>query len=162
MTTAGSAPIAYWASNSAKQAATSPAITASNKSKIRLRSARPKRRRTVSPSSFSVASPACAKARSSKDRASRAEPSAARAIKPLASSPKATCSAAQTLSMSCAVSSSDRRRRSNRWHRDKTVTGTRRISVVAKINLTWGGGSSRVFNRPLKAAVESIWTSSII
>ena len=43
------------------------------------------------------------------------------------------------------------RRRSKRWQRDSTVTGTLRISVVAKMNFTCGGGSSSVFNRPLKA-----------
>jgi len=35
-----------------------------------------------------------------------------------------------------------------------------RISVVAKMNLAWGGGSSSVFSRALKACVDSIWTSS--
>jgi hypothetical protein len=43
------------------------------------------------------------------------------------------------------------RRRSKRWQRDRTVTGTLRISVVAKMNFTCGGGSSSVFSRPLKA-----------
>ena len=44
------------------------------------------------------------------------------------------------------------RRRSKRWQRDRMVTGTLRISVVAKMNLTCGGGSSSVFSRALKAA----------
>ena len=34
-------------------------------------------------------------------------------------------------------------------------------SVVAKKNLTCGGGSSRVFKRALKAPVESMCTSSM-
>ena len=36
------------------------------------------------------------------------------------------------------------------------------ISVVAKINFTFSGGSSSVFNNALKAAFDNIWTSSII
>jgi hypothetical protein len=39
------------------------------------------------------------------------------------------------------------------------VTGTR-ISVVAKMNLACGGGSSSVFRKAPKAAVESMCTSS--
>jgi hypothetical protein len=42
-------------------------------------------------------------------------------------------------------------RRSKRWQRDSTVTGTLRISVVAKMNFTCGGGSSSVFSSALKA-----------
>ena len=48
------------------------------------------------------------------------------------------------------------RRKSNRWHRESTVIGTLRISVVAKMNFTCSGGSSSVFNSPLKACVESM------
>ena len=39
---------------------------------------------------------------------------------------------------------------------DNTVIGTLRISVVAKMKTTLSGGSSRVFNRALKAPVDSI------
>ena len=53
------------------------------------------------------------------------------------------------------------RRRSKRWQRDRTVTGTLRISVVAKMNFTCSGGSSSVFNRALKAFLDSMWTSSM-
>ena len=59
-------------------------------------------------------------------------------------------------------SSGSMRRRSNRWQRDRTVTGTLRISVVAKMNFTWAGGSSSVFNKALKAEVESMCTSSMM
>jgi len=52
------------------------------------------------------------------------------------------------------------RRRSKRWQRDSTVTGTRRISVVANTNFTCGGGSSNVFSSALKAWFDSMWTSS--
>jgi hypothetical protein len=42
------------------------------------------------------------------------------------------------------------------------VIGTRWISVVAKTNLTSGGGSSSVFNKALKAFFDSMWTSSMM
>ena len=35
-------------------------------------------------------------------------------------------------------------------------------SVVAKIKMTWAGGSSRVFSRALKAEGESMGTSSMM
>jgi formiminotetrahydrofolate cyclodeaminase len=35
-------------------------------------------------------------------------------------------------------------------------------SVVAKTNFTCGGGSSSVFSSALKAAAESMWTSSMM
>ena len=54
------------------------------------------------------------------------------------------------------------RRRSKRWQRDSTVTGTLRTSVVAKMNFTCSGGSSSVFSRPLKAAFDSMCTSSMM
>ena len=61
----------------------------------------------------------------------------------------------------CAASSAcDTRRRSWRWQRDSTVTGTRRSSVVAKMKVTSGGGSSSVFSSALKALRESMCTSS--
>ena len=53
------------------------------------------------------------------------------------------------------------RRRSKRWQRDSTVTGTLRSSVVANTNFTCGGGSSSVFSSALKALRDSMWTSSI-
>ena len=46
------------------------------------------------------------------------------------------------------------------WHRDLMVAGTLWSSVVARMNIRWAGGSSRIFSRALKAAVESMWTSS--
>ena len=41
-------------------------------------------------------------------------------------------------------------------HLDKTVIGIFLTSVVAKINLSFSGGSSSVFNKPLNACLESI------
>ena len=49
----------------------------------------------------------------------------------------------------------DPRRSSNRWQRDSTVTGTLRSSVVAKMKVTWGGGSSSVFSSALNALLAS-------
>ena len=51
---------------------------------------------------------------------------------------------------------------SNLWHLERIVTGIFLTSVVAKINFKLGGGSSKVFNNPLKACFDNIWTSSII
>ncbi len=42
------------------------------------------------------------------------------------------------------------------------MTGTLRTSVVAKMKIACGGGSSRVFRRPLKAFSESMCTSSMM
>ncbi len=64
--------------------------------------------------------------------------------------------------LKCAISTgTSTRRRSKRWQRDSTVSGTLRTSVVAKMNFTWPGGSSSVFNSALKAPLESMCTSSI-
>ena len=59
------------------------------------------------------------------------------------------------------ITSGSIRRRSNRWQRESTVTGTCRISVVAKMNFTWAGGSSSVFKSALNALVDNMCTSSI-
>ena len=55
-----------------------------------------------------------------------------------------------------------RRFKSKRWQRDRMVTGTFRISVVAKMNFTCGGGSSSVLSSALKALFDSMWTSSMM
>ena len=60
------------------------------------------------------------------------------------------------------VCSGSIRRRSKRWHRLSTVTGTLRISVVAKMNFTCSGGSSSVLSNALKAEVLSMCTSSMM
>ena len=79
---------------------------------------------------------------------------------PSASSSASTFSAAQTLARCACSTGASTRRRSNRWQRDRIVTGTLRISVVANTNLAWGGGSSSVFRKALNAFSESMWTSS--
>ena len=48
-----------------------------------------------------------------------------------------------------------------RWQREMMVGRILFGSVVAKMNFTCGGGSSKVFRRALNAAVVSMWTSSI-
>ena len=47
-----------------------------------------------------------------------------------------------------------------RWQRERMVAGTLCSSVVARMNIRWAGGSSKIFNRALKAAEESMCTSS--
>ena len=49
-----------------------------------------------------------------------------------------------------------------RWQRERMVAGTFCSSVVARMNIRCSGGSSKIFNRALKAAVESICTSSMM
>ena len=46
--------------------------------------------------------------------------------------------------------------------RDKIVGGSFIGSVVAKINLTYSGGSSSVFKSALNASLVSMWTSSMM
>ena len=48
------------------------------------------------------------------------------------------------------------------WQRDRIVAGTFCSSVVARINIRCAGGSSKIFSRALKAAMESICTSSMM
>ena len=52
--------------------------------------------------------------------------------------------------------------KSNLWQRETTVIGIFFISVVAKINFKYSGGSSKVFNNALNACLLSMCTSSII
>ena len=73
--------------------------------------------------------------------------------------PICSCSAIQT--RCCSRACRGMRRKSKRWQRLKMVGRTRWGSVVASTNTTRGGGSSRVLSRALKAAVESMWHSSI-
>ena len=88
--------------------------------------------------------------------ASRTEPSAARVISASASSAISAFSAVAMDFRWAIITSGSIRRRSKRWQRLRTVTGTLRISVVAKMNFTWAGGSSSVFSSALKALVESM------
>ncbi len=110
----------------------------------------------------STSAPAWAIAWSSSDSPSRAEPSAARAISRMAAGATATPSSAATRSKWRISVSESMRRRSKRWQRDSTVTGSLRISVVANTNFTCSGGSSSVFSNALNALRDSMWTSSMM
>ena len=61
-----------------------------------------------------------------------------------------------------AMTSLPMRLKSKRWQRESIVAGIFWSSVVAKMNMTCGGGSSRVFKSALNALGESMCTSSII
>src|SRR5437868_981306 len=54
------------------------------------------------------------------------------------------------------------RLKSNIWQRDKMVGRILCFSVVAKMKIAWGGGSSSVFRKALKAEELSMCTSSMI
>ena len=158
-TAIGSAPSEYWLPSSSSAPAASPRRIISNRSSTRPRSASPSIARTctavVSPAPWLIAW-------SSRDVASRADPSAARVISASASSAISAPSAVAILRISAIITSGSIRRKSKRWQRDSTVTGTLRISVVAKMNLTCSGGSSSVFSSALNAPVDSMCTSSMI
>ena len=61
-----------------------------------------------------------------------------------------------------AISSARRRLNANLWQRERIVAGTFCSSVVARMNSRWAGGYSMILSRALNAAVESMWTSSMI
>ena len=103
-----------------------------------------------------------ASAWSSSDSPSRTEPWAARAISAMPSSSFASPPSLATMLPKCCISTgTSTRRRSKRWQRDSTVTGTLRTSVVAKMNFTCRGGSSSVLRSALNAPLESMCTSSM-
>ena len=52
--------------------------------------------------------------------------------------------------------------KSYRWHLLRMVTGILWASVVARIKMTYSGGSSSVFKSALKAPIDSICTSSMM
>ncbi|OQC28507.1 MAG: hypothetical protein BWX71_00791 [Deltaproteobacteria bacterium ADurb.Bin072] len=115
---------------------------------------------TVSTSMGSV--PAADAMCSSMPWASRMLPSACSAMVTRASSLMVMCSWAATDCRRATMSSTLMRRKSYRWQRESTVTGTLASSVVARMKTTWGGGSSSVFSRALNALLESMWTSSMM
>ena len=61
-----------------------------------------------------------------------------------------------------AIRAAGMRRKSNRWQRDRIVSSTFSGFVVANMNFTCSGGSSSVLSSALNAAVESMWTSSMM
>ena len=94
--------------------------------------------------------------------ASRSHPRATRAMSSRASFSAMIFSSVQTNSRRVMMSSFVIFLKSNLSVRDRIVSGTFSISVVARMNFTCGGGSSSVFRRALNAQVESICTSSMI
>ncbi len=169
----------------ARASAASPCITASSRSNTTVRSASPSMSATTAaeitpgapaagdapgpgvasrpcpsaPASSASSAPR-AIAWSSSDSPSRTEPSAARATASSASGATATPSAFAMRAKCAASSATPTRRRSKRWQRLSTVTGTLRNSVVAKTKVTCGGGSSSVLSSALNALRDSMWTSS--
>ena len=73
-----------------------------------------------------------------------------------------TPSAAQIVESRVTTTPSGMRLKSKRCTRERMVSGIFWDSVVAKMNTTWAGGSSRVFNKALKAPIESMCTSSMM
>ena len=108
-----------------------------------------------------IVSPQKATSWSSIDCASRMPPSAPLAMDQAAVSSRVTFSAWAICCNCRAMVSAGIGRRSKRWHREMMVGRILLGSVVAKMNFTCAGGSSRVFRRALKAAVESMCTSSM-
>ncbi len=99
---------------------------------------------------------------SNSDSASRTLPEAARAIWASAPSPMVMPSRPAIVRRWACSSFVGIIRKSYCWQRERMVSGILWYSVVAKTNFTRGGGSSSVFNRALKAPVDSMWTSSMI
>ena len=60
------------------------------------------------------------------------------------------------------ISSIVMREKSYTWQREMIVGSTLCFSVVARMKMAYDGGSSRVLSRALKAAEESMCTSSMI
>ncbi len=60
------------------------------------------------------------------------------------------------------MSALETRRKSNRWTRERTVSGTLCGSVVASTNSTCAGGSSSVFRNAFHASVVSMCASSMM
>ena len=151
--TIGSAPSEYCEPSSFRADAASPCIIISKRSNTLPRSAMP----SIALTCFaSLLPPPWLIAWSRRDVASLAEPSAALVIIRRASSETFTPSEPAIFLSSSIISSGSILLRSNLWQRDRTVTGTFRISVVAKINFTCSGGSSSVFNSALNALLDNM------
>ena len=108
-----------------------------------------------------MVSPQKATSWSSIDWASRIPPSAPLAMAQAADSWSWMPSSREMWSRCPAMVSEGIGRRSKRWQRERMVGRILFASVVAKMNFTCSGGSSRVFNSALKAALVSMWTSSM-
>ena len=95
-------------------------------------------------------------------RASRIPPSAFSAIISRASSSYVYPSRSATIFRWLTVLETVIRSKSYIWQRDRIVGSSLFFSVVARMKMTYEGGSSSVFRKALKACVESMWTSSMM
>lgn len=89
-------------------------------------------------------------------------PAASRAMAFRACSSAVTPSALTIRASCAAMTSSEIGWNSRRWQRDVMVGSTLSASVVARMNLTQGGGSSSVLRSALKASLVSWCTSSMM
>ena len=96
------------------------------------------------------------------ESASRIPPSACRTMRARAASESPAFSSVAICFSRASIRSTGMRRKSCRWQRERMVSGSLWGSVVAKMNFTCPGGSSSVFSRALKAAPESMCTSSMM
>ena len=96
------------------------------------------------------------------ESASRMPPSAFSAITCSASVSHVMPSLWATYSRCFTMSATVMRWKSKIWHRLRMVGRILCFSVVAKMKMACAGGSSSVFRKALKAAVESMCTSSMI
>ncbi len=96
-----------------------------------------------------------------RDRASRMPPRERRAMAAETPASALIFSLSKTPSRWPDISSSESVDNCKIWQRERMVSGSLWSSVVAKRNLTLGGGSSRVLSRALKAGFESMCTSSM-
>ncbi len=87
------------------------------------------------------------------DSASRIPPAASLAIRSIASGSAARPSASRIIRIFPAISGTVRRRRSNRWRRDRMAAGNPAGSVEANMKLTNSGGSSSVLSRAPQASL---------
>ncbi len=106
------------------------------------------------------AAPAIESSWSASESASRMPPRALRASAALTPGSARTPSIPNTASRRASIVPSESGTRRSTWQRETTVSITFSSSVVAKRNLTCGGGSSSVFSSALKAGFESMCTSS--
>ena len=156
---ARSAPVSMYSAVHVKHDAISRAPTKRTISAMSLVSSDPSKRSAFS--SVTLPSPN-AMTCSSEVSALRIPPSARYAMRSSASPSNSTSSATQMAPRRDTMASEEMRRKSKRWQREWMVSGTFCGSVVHKMNTTCDGGSSSVFKRALNAAVESMWTSSMM
>ena len=108
----------------------------------------------------SIAPPLAEDSWSSDEMASRNDPPAWRAIRRSTSSSAPIDSASAIRRSASSSSSGVGRRNENDWQRPRTVSGRRCGSVVQRMKMTCGGGSSSVFRSALAASVVREWASS--